>query len=409
MTASAANHNKPEIRVLVLTTSFPLRGGPPSGPFIQRLVENLPSGIAATVLTPCFERRQDYKEPPGYQVTCFRYAPISWQRLAHVPGGIPAALRARPVLYLLLPWFLLCMITACWRAVRDAELIHANWSVNGVVAGMVARLRRVPLVTTLRGEDVTRAEQSGVFRWFLANSINASTRVVTVSEAFQARIVNRFPDSAWKVRLVHNGVGRELLGCRARSGSSGVLNLVTVGSLIPRKSIATLFRALALLPAPDAVRLVVVGDGPERSGLERLASELGIGASVDFASSVPPGNVIRYLEQADVFVLCSRSEGRPNVVLEAMAAGLGVVATAIDGVTEIVRDGRSGLLFEPGDAEALAGLLERLRNDAGLRTRLAQEAREWIRSQNLFWDATGEQYAAIYRESLGGYIQSCAD
>jgi len=402
VTSFSTEHTPDAIRVLVLTTSFPLREGPPSGPFVKRLVEHLPQHVEATVLTPCFGRRQCYREDSGYRVKCFRYGPLTWQRLAHVPGGIPAALKANPFLYLILPWFLVCMGTACWRAASGVDLIHANWSVNAVLAGIVARLRGLPLVTTLRGEDISRSGSSRLFRWLLKRCLDSSSRVVVVSEAFKDLIESRMPRMVGRIEVIPNGVERALLDEAIREETGAPLNLVAVGSLIPRKSVSTLIGALARLPDPAAVNLVIVGDGPQRAELERLAASAGVDGSVRFVGTVPPDRVVEYLRPAHALVLCSLSEGRPNVVLEAMAAGVAVVATAIDGVTEIVGDGSTGLLFDPQDETQLAQHLERLCHDPGLCVRMAREARAWIVSRGLSWDATGERYSRVYHETLRG-------
>jgi glycosyltransferase involved in cell wall biosynthesis len=387
---------------LVLTTSFPLPGGPPSGPFIGRLVENLPPNVEATVVTPCFGTRRDRDADRPYRLRCFRYAPRTWQRLAHVPGGIPAALRANRLLYLLLPSFVVCMAAACWRAAATADLIHANWSVNGVVAGVVARMRGIPLVTTLRGEDITRSHTSGLFRWLLQRCLRDSDRVVLVSRAFLDSIQQGAPGKGARAEVIPNGIHRGLLDEPIVSGSAGTLKLVAVGSLIPRKSVATLVRALGRMPDRARVTLTVVGDGPERAPLESLVESLALTDLVRFVGAVDPADVVGYLRASEVIVLCSLSEGRPNVVLEAMAAGTAVVATAIDGTTELVQDGETGLLFEPKDDAALAAHLEGLRSDPERVTRLARNARRWIVEQGLFWDTTGERYARTYREVLDG-------
>jgi glycosyltransferase involved in cell wall biosynthesis len=173
-----------------------------------------------------------------------------------------------------------------------------------------------------------------------------------------------------------------------------------IGSLIPRKDISTFLYALTNAPEPDSIQAVIVGDGPERNTLELLSMELGLASIVTFTGAVLPDDVGEYLNNADILVLCSQSEGRPNVVLEAMAAGVVVVATAIQGVTEIITDGHNGLLFKPGDATGLLRHLERLRTETEFHEKLAHEARVWIQEENLFWDTTGHNYAEIYRESI---------
>ena len=386
--------------MLVLTTSYPLPGAPPSGPFVHHLVDHLPPDIEATVLTPCVRRHQDYPQRDNVRVRCFRYAPLPWQRLAHRPGGIPVALRSNPLLYLLLPGFLIAMVYACWRAARSVDLIHANWSVNGVLAAFVAARRRIPLVTTLRGEDVTRAGTSRLFRHLLKRCLRASARVVTVSETFRQQIAAQFPDCTHKLCLVPNGVPREALRRPPATGAAGSLRLVAVGSLIPRKDTSTLIRALANLAGLPGVRLVIVGDGPERADLVHLAAGLGVHRCITFAGAVAPGAVGGCLDRADVLVLCSRSEGRPNVVLEAMARGVPVVATRIAGVTEMIEDGRTGFLYAPGDDATLSGILRRLHADPDLRRRVAAAAQSWLVEEALFWDVTGRRYGRLYRETI---------
>jgi glycosyltransferase involved in cell wall biosynthesis len=393
-------HSDNWINVVVLTTSYPIRNGPPSGPFVKRLVEYLPKNVKATVLTPCIQYREDYCEKGIFRVKCFRYAPKRWQRLAHSPGGIPVALQSNPLLYLILPWLLISMVFTCWRETKDTDLIHANWSINGVLAGIVAGLRRIPLVTTLRGEDVSRSVNSKLFHWILGKSLKVSSCVVTVSDAFHAQIVEQFPCYASKVRVVHNGIERHLLKRTIRPITHSVIRIVMIGSLIPRKDISTFLYALTNAPEPDSIQAVIVGDGPERNTLELLSMELGLASIVTFTGAVLPDDVGEYLNNADILVLCSQSEGRPNVVLEAMAAGVVVVATAIQGVTEIITDGHNGLLFKPGDATGLLRHLERLRTETEFHEKLAHEARVWIQEENLFWDTTGHNYAEIYRESI---------
>lgn len=398
-----------ELQVLVVTTSFPLPGGSPSGPFVKRLVESMPPGVRTMVLTPCIGIRQEHQLAGLHRVVCFRYAPIVWQKLAHVPGGVPVALASNPWLYLLVPAFLLAMGGACWRSSRGMSVLHANWSVNGVVAGVIARLRGIPLITTLRGDDVTRAGISPLFRFLLARCVGMSMKVVVVSEGIRQQVVGWFPKAAGKIHFIANGISDDLMSEPPSLGIPGKLNAIVVGSLIPRKDVGVLVRALARLPSPASVRVVVLGDGPDRDGLQRLATELGVRSSLHFAGAVGTDDVAGYLRAADALVLCSRSEGRPNVVLEAMAAGAVVVATAIPGVTELVADGSTGLLFECGDEEALANHMIRLCADHELRVRLASNARSWIRDQGLFWVGTARRYAALYHECVERTGQRCAD
>src|SRR4029450_5279563 len=136
-----------------------------------------------------------------------------------------------------------------------------------------------------------------------------------------------------------------------------------VASLLPIKDHATLLRALGILaPEWPTARLVVVGQGPELDNLRRLASELGIGGLVRFAGLRPQVPSFHFL--FDISVLSSVSEGFPNSLVEAMAAGRPIVATDVGGVRDAVRDGENGLLVPPGDSTAFAAALRRLLADA---------------------------------------------
>jgi glycosyltransferase involved in cell wall biosynthesis len=147
--------------------------------------------------------------------------------------------------------------------------------------------------------------------------------------------------------------------------------LVFAGRLGPQKAVAVLLTALA---GVDGVSLVLAGDGPERGALERRASELGLDGRVRFLGSVSRETVLRLFRAADGSVLPSAWENFPHTVVEALAVGCPVIATAVGGVPEVVRDGENGLLVPPNDAAALGAAIDHFFADAALRERLAAAA-----------------------------------
>ncbi|WP_243028295.1 glycosyltransferase [Thermus albus] len=156
--------------------------------------------------------------------------------------------------------------------------------------------------------------------------------------------------------------------------------IVSVARLSPQKDPFTLLQAFSFVVwQHPKLCLLVVGDGPLRSELEEMAKRLGLADRVRFLGVRT--DVPEVLAGADVFVLSSRYEGNPLSVMEAMAAGKPVVATAVGGVPELVEDGVSGILVPPGDVEALARAIARLVEDVGLRLRLGQEASNRAREQ----------------------------
>jgi len=153
-------------------------------------------------------------------------------------------------------------------------------------------------------------------------------------------------------------------------------------------------------PGLEQARLTIVGDGPQRQALKRQAESLGLKERVVFAGLAAPEAIPGLLAEANAFVLASVFEGRPNVVLEAMAAGLPVVASRIDGVTELVEDNVTGLLFEAGDLAGLAKRLRRLAEDEALRRRLGAAGRQSIVDRGLTWERTAEAYLRLFRDVL---------
>jgi glycosyltransferase involved in cell wall biosynthesis len=196
----------------------------------------------------------------------------------------------------------------------------------------------------------------------------------SVPRRARARGVAGWGVPAEKIVVIYNAVepvdGVEPLPVPLRTP----VKAVTVGRLVPWKQVNGLLEALTEVPE---LGLMVVGDGPERPRLERRARELGVQDRVYFAGRRPKKEALSLMAACDLFVLNSAHEGLPHVVLEAMALGLPVVATATGGTPEVVRDGETGVLV-PGRYGTLGASLSALARDPALRRRLGRAARQWI-------------------------------
>ena len=157
---------------------------------------------------------------------------------------------------------------------------------------------------------------------------------------------------------------------RASFGMTG-LTLAFAGRLTAQKALGVALGALARV---DGVALLIAGDGDERGPLEAKAAELGLGSRVRFLGPLPRERVVELFRAADASILSSSWENFPHTVVEALAAGTPVLATATGGVAEVVRDGENGLLVAPGDVEGLAEAIRRFFGDAVLRDRLRAAA-----------------------------------
>jgi glycosyltransferase involved in cell wall biosynthesis len=238
------------------------------------------------------------------------------------------------------------------RLVRSlrSDVVHTHLVHADLYGGLAARVRGAHLVTTKHNDDPFR---TGPFRYVERGLARLADRVITITEALRAFTIERVGVPAAKVQTIHYGLD----GLPAAWGENppddvpdGARVLLAVSRLTRQKGVDVAIRAVPELPA-DTV-LVVLGEGPERPGLERLARELGVEQRVFLPGRVP--DVAAWLGRARVFVHPARWEGFGLGVLEAMLAGLPVVASNVSSLPELVADGETGLLVSPDDATALA-------------------------------------------------------
>ncbi len=392
------------MKVLLLTTSFPLYEGSQSGIFIQRMIEQLPQEIELTVLTPDDNHSLKPCGSEGkFKVCRYRYAPKAWQQLAHGSGGIMAALAHNKCRMLLLPLLLSsCAVHTLLKA-RKADIIHANWSINGVIASFVGLLLRKPVVTTLRGSDVNLSTRSWLMRQLVGNCLSLGQALVTVSPHLKEVLVKTFPRYGNKIQVIPNGIAKEFLhvGERRTEARTGTVRFLYAGNLLSQKGVQVLLEAAAQLSPEISWCLDLIGDGPERQDFEIFCkkNEL-LQDRVHFHGAVSPQHMPSLLAQADVFVFASFAEGRPNAVVEAMAAGLPILAADIPALDDLVKDGHEGLLFPPGDAHRLAQLMTSMLAQAQERYRMGRNAHRHITALSLTWQETGQRYAALYARLL---------
>lgn len=387
-----------KINVSFLTTSYPLHPDASSGIFVKRLVDALRRSSNVTVITPDDSATYSYPK----EVKAFHYAPKEKQLLAHSNGGIPIALKKKKINYfyavLLVGNFLLTTI----KSARHADIIHANWSVPGIIAGLVGGILNKPAITTLRGEDVTRAKSSMLFKIFLYCCIASNNSVICVSTEMQEELRILFPRHKGKILHIPNGIDTAFfVDRRTKSTRSDKKTcILCVGSLIPRKNFSSVVQAISQSIHRDTIQLNIVGEGPDRPSLEHQVEMQKLSKSVTFLGNVSPAKIHYLYELADIFIIPSLSEGRPNVLLEAMASGLAIIASKIAGITEIIEDGTSGLLFCPLDHKNLTRLIDELISSVDARNKLANNAQRYIQENCNSWEDTAEEYLQVYHSLI---------
>ena len=307
----------------------------------------------------------------------------------------------RPAWAQRLPWLralarLLPYLGALWRAMAGADVAHVmansgwSWHLVAAPAVWIAWLRRVPCVVNYRGgeADAFLRRAAPVVRPTLRRAA-----ALIVPSGFLQQVFARHGIVAEVVPNVVD-LARFAPGAGAREAQSP--RLVVTRHLEPIYDVATALRAFALLRRrwPQA-RLTVAGDGPQRAALQQLAAELEVGTAVEFVGNVGHDAVRALIAGADLMLNASRADNMPNALLEALASAVPVVSTRAGGIPFIVEDGRSALLVDIGDAEAMAAAAERVLADPSLAQRLRANGLASVR--RYAWASVRERLYAFYR------------
>lgn len=295
------------------------------------------------------------------------------------------------------------MLELCRR--ERVTIWHGHDYKSNVLGVLLRRFWPMRLVTTVHGWGVT----GGRRRWYYTidrMSMRYYERVICVSDdLLQQCIRSGVPES--RCRLVENAIDADHFirredrpAAKLRLGIPAARTVIgAVGRLSAEKGFDRLIAAFQRLVASGHdLHLCIIGDGPDKGSLTRQVARLGLDDRV-----VIPGyqsNTIEWYHAMDVYALSSLREGMPNVVLEAMALEVPVVATKIAGVPRLVTDGENGLLVEPDSVDELAAALRTLIADVALRERLAQAGRKTIEDRYTF-TARMQRIRSIYDEVLG--------
>jgi teichuronic acid biosynthesis glycosyltransferase TuaC len=283
------------------------------------------------------------------------------------------------------------------RALRRTfpfDLVHAHYAAPAGDAARRARGGR-PLVVSVHGGDVLAvARDSRAGLRAVRAGLGAARLVLANSAAIEARCRQL---GAARTRVVH--LGTDLPA--ARAAPDGAPALVTVGHLVERKRHADVMRALWLLRhSHPGLRWTVVGDGPERPALERLAGELGVAERVDWLGQLPPAEAVAAARRGAVFVLPSVDEAFGVAYVEAMAGGVPAIGCRGEaGPEEIAAAGGGIRLVAPGEPEALAAELRSLLDEPEWRRELSRAARATVEAA-FTWERCGAATVAAYEEAL---------
>ena len=387
------------MKITVLSHMYPRPGREHYGLFVHEAVLALVRrGHEIRVVAPLPQT------PPGLS-----FLKAKWRALAALPAERELdGIRISHPRYLLLPRRIGFAGAAARMAgaVLDAglppcDLLHAHAALpDGAAARRIAAASGLPLVITSHGSDVLRMPDwsPGCHRE-IHGAISAAAAVVYPSARAMLRAQERGLPVA-RGRVIWNGFDADrFLAVSPPGRESGPLRIISVANLVASKRIDLLLHAVAELAGSGvAARLRVVGGGEQSGSLRELAARLRL--EVDWTPALSRDALAAALRESDVFALPAEGESFGIVYLEAMASGLAVVATAGEGIADVIEHERNGLLLPPGDASCLAGALAALARDPGRRRELGAAA--IAGAGELGWPRHAVQMEALYLELMSG-------
>jgi glycosyltransferase involved in cell wall biosynthesis len=376
------------VRVLELSQRFPPAVGGVEATLLE-LVEGLrAAGVDLEVYTTDllrhrpFLRGRDLAEPPGVPVRRFRAI-----GLPSLPLGLGV----------LAPG----MLPATFRSGADVLHAHAFGYFPTWVGAVARRWRSTPLVVTTHADPGRGTTFSRPYHRLVAlGTLRWADRIVVQSRV-ESEFLTGLGVAAERLVTIPTGIRVSEFAPGPAARGSATVRFLTVGRLdLEQKGLRSLVEALGRLPAGLAWEADILGDDwGGLAPLRALANARGIAARLRVRPWAPRAEVRAAFRRADVFVLPSRFESFPRVLIEAMASGLPVVATRVGGVPEMCADGGNARLVPPDDPGALAAALEELATDPALRERFAVESRR--RAERYDWSALIPRYVALFEELAG--------
>jgi len=385
------------VRILTFSTLFPSSVRPGHGIFVEtRLRELMASGnLESRVVAPVpwfFSKDARYGDYAKFARTPLREfrngLDVQHPRYLLPPG---VGMNVAPIM----------LAVGARGSIRklldegfDFDVIDAHYYYpDGVAAGLLARHFGKPFTVTARGSDINLIGGYSIPRRWMQWTAKRAMASIGVSRALTEVMAQQVGMSSEKLLVMPNGVDldrfhiRPQESARVALGWPAVPTLLSVGNLVENKGHHIAIEAISRLPA---FRLVVAGEGPEREKLETSARQGGVSSRVEFVGRLDQDQLAMCYSAADILVLPSSREGWPNVLLESMACGTPVVATAVGGVAEIITSPSAGRMIAHRDATDLCAAIADLWNHL--------PGREAVRScaESCSWQRTSDAQLKLF-------------
>ena len=368
------------MKILVLTTSFPLNKNDLSGKAIFLQAQGLvKKGFDVHVLAPHHRGVPKQEIMNSVKISRFQYGPEKLEVVSY-GAGLGDNLRDSFGAKVMFPFFLIAFLFSAVIKSRNYDLLHANYSViPGFIGSICKLLYRKPLIVTVRGGDL---EYGSLF--FLINKFvfSIADYIIGVNSEYIRRAIY-FGAKKEKTDVIYSevAINKNLLELPIKEQFQG--NLLFISRLVPVKNLLLVLKALKSLRNKGQFKLVVVGDGTERAQLEQFSQDNSLTDIVTFEGKKGANEIAEFLSKADVFVLPQKAEGVGVSLLEAMAAGVPAISGKVKGIEDVATHQHTGILVSTEDPRELESAILELAKNKSLRFKIAQNARNLIKERYL--------------------------
>ncbi|MBQ0725253.1 MAG: glycosyltransferase [Cycloclasticus sp.] len=395
------------LKVLLLTSSYPRNDSDNSSVFLRYLATNLAKqGVDIHVLAPDHPRVKNAALDAGVKNHWFQYLPKQWQQLTYGSGILPN-LKRNKLLYLHVPFFLISMFFSLLFLCKKIkpDVIHAHWIIpQGFIAVIVGKLLNIPVIATAHGGDAFSLNTDLLSRlkvftlkrckFWTANTSATAKAFGTTSDLPKPIIIPMGVD----IEHFRSGNADNVLGTETRK------IILFVGRLVEKKGVKYLIKAFSMLPkkTQDESTLWIVGDGDERKSLEHQAQNLGV-KNIKFWGQIQNKQLPDFYAAATLFVAPSiidskgDTEGQGVILLEAMASKTPIIATTVGGISEVITDGKTGLLVQQKNSSALSTAIQLLVNNPKTTEAYSGSALEHL-VKTYSWEPIAQQFISIFND-----------
>ena len=392
--------NKPTI--VCVCSCYPRHNTDNAGIFLRFLNQNLSlKGYNIIVLAPHHDKIINNIKDRNISIVYFRYFFRKFECLAYGAGVLPN-IKRHPLNVLLIPFFLISQILSLFRICiqKKPDIIHAHWIIpQGLVAVIIGKFFKIPVLATTHGVDAFSL-QSRLLKWFKAFTLKncaawtANTETTAVNLDAKKEFLN-------KLTIIPMGINTSVFTKNNKNVPHSTQRenflILFVGRLIELKGVLLLIDAFKMLSEDDKNKseLWIIGEGDLRAEIEHQLHTHNLKERIKLLGEIENNSLPEYYKKADVLVVPSLIEGQGVVILEAMASGTPVIASAVGGVVDVIKDGVNGILVQPGNSGELAKKLSFVIENKKDTEKLALNAFKTVNTR-YEWRIIANYFSGIY-------------